>query len=88
MRMIGLLCVALTLGVSVGCASNNGSENATATPVNSICPIGGHEITSDSPTVAWKGQTIAFCCDGCHDAWNSSDNAERDEILKTALAGK
>lgn len=63
------------------------SSQVTSVPVNTVCPIGGHEITEDAPMVTYKGTTIAFCCEGCYEGWQDMSVAERDEVLETTLEG-
>ncbi|MFG0326332.1 MAG: hypothetical protein ACF8SC_03565 [Phycisphaerales bacterium JB037] len=68
--------------------ADSATQVAAATPVNTICPIGGHEVPDNTRTVAYKGHTIVFCCDGCVEAWGDEDEAGRDAILAIALAEK
>lgn len=69
-------------------AAQVAAATPTAEPVNTICPIGGHEVPDFTRTVSYKGHTIAFCCDGCVEAWGDEDEAGRDAILAIALAEK
>jgi YHS domain-containing protein len=42
---------------------------ASATPVNTKCPVSGEDIDA-SRTIVYKGKTIAFCCPDCEEAFN------------------
>lgn len=70
------------------CASNDDTTVAAAStePINTVCPIGGHVIPDDAPTATVSGTTIAFCCEGCSGAFADMTDAERQEVLKTAMA--
>jgi len=46
-------------------------------PVNTICPIGGHEITEAGGVHMFEGRVVGFCCEGCYDSWESLSRAER-----------
>lgn len=92
MRMSRVLGAAMLSGVMVmvGCASSDGAGEgaaASAEPVNGVCPIGGHAITAESPRVAYKGTTIAFCCNGCAEGFADMSEPERDAVLATARSG-
>lgn len=69
-----------------------GTRPASARPVNTICPIGGHEFQPEGHDAALtrthKGTVIGFCCDGCTSAWDSMAEAERDVVLGLAKANK
>lgn len=57
-----------------------------ATPVNAVCPVGGHEIDPGTElTHVHDGKTVGFCCEGCHEAWPEMTIAERDEALAAVL---
>ena len=84
-------CLILSGGLA-GCSSaprdTDVASEVTTTPVNVICPIGGHTIPADAQKVVYKGETIAFCCNGCYEAWQDMTPAERNETLATALSGQ
>jgi hypothetical protein len=77
---VGLVCT-LT-----GCAGNKQDRLATdAGAANSLCPMKpGCALKAGSPTVQYKGQTVAFCCNGCVSEWAQISDAERDERLAKA----
>jgi hypothetical protein len=75
--------------VALGCESAPKTAEANTPPaVNATCPVGGHEVEADAPRVAYKGSTIAFCCDHCETKFNKMTEAEKDEVLNKALAQK
>lgn len=89
-----LLALGLSLTLALpACKSNDkagaqaSSEAAAVTPVNTICPIGGHDADA-TLTSSYKGKTIAFCCDGCKSDFDGGDTARKDEVLGRALANK
>lgn len=67
------------------CASND-NTTAAAAPINTVCPIGGHAIPEDAPTATVAGNTIAFCCEGCAGAFADMTDAEKQDVLATAMA--
>lgn len=84
--------VVAAAGLAGGCAGDSsavttdepaaGLEPTTlttvsATPVNTICPIGKHEITEAGGTHRFDDQVVGFCCEGCYDAWPAMSRAER-----------
>lgn len=89
----------LTAGV-VGCASStdtaasNGASNGASTggearlasgPVNTVCPIGGHEVNPEIGTVMFQGKEVAFCCEGCLEAWPEMSDDDRSEALASVM---
>ncbi len=70
------------------CASNDDATVAAAStePVNTVCPIGGHAIPDDAPTATLAGNTIAFCCSGCADAYADMSDSEKQDVLAEAMA--
>jgi hypothetical protein len=80
---------------SEGTAAAGSATAATATAsapaspfVNTRCPILGTAISPanvpESLTRIYKGQKVAFCCDGCPQAWDKLTDAEKDAKLKAA----
>ncbi len=61
---------------------------ATATPINDKCPLSGHDVPADAQTVVYKGQTIAFCCEACVEAWPQESEEARDEMLQNLMASR
>lgn len=80
MRRTITLVAALGLAL-VGCASK-GKTTVHAKPVNTICPVGKDPV-GDAPTLltTHRGQTVAFCCEGCEEMWATWTLAQRDEAL-------
>jgi YHS domain-containing protein len=79
----------LTAGLA-GCKSADKAEAQSATtsaPVNTICPIGGHEVDT-TLTSSYQGKTIAFCCDGCKSDFDDGNTARKEEVLGRALANR
>jgi hypothetical protein len=68
-------------GQAIAAKLNEGQK--VGTPINTICPIGGHGADTMIP-VAYKGKTIGFCCGGCVEEFESMTIAQRDEVLGRA----
>ena len=68
-------------GQAIAAKLNEGQK--VGTPINTICPIGGHGADKLIP-VAYKGKTIGFCCGGCVEEFDSMTTAQRDEVLGRA----
>jgi predicted lipoprotein with Yx(FWY)xxD motif len=60
----------------------------TSGPVNTMCPIGGHDVDLAVGTHDYKGHEVAFCCEGCYDAWPAMEAADRDAMLADMLAAR
>lgn len=74
-----------------GCASDkkmsesSGDKNVVA--VNKTCPVRGGPV---DPAVheTYNGKTVGFCCTGCEGKFEKMTSAQKDEVLKKAMAGK
>jgi hypothetical protein len=69
-------------------ASNPPAAPGTKMAINSTDPFTGKVITPKSPTVDYKGYTIAFCCEqssGWKGGWERLSEAEKDAILRKYL---
>ncbi len=66
------------------------SADGFAATINRYCPIMQRSRLSATTMVdlvtEFEGQTVGFCCEDCRDAWQSMDDSERRERLKTVLA--
>lgn len=72
-----------------GCSSAQKSTHAAAaTPVNKVCPVGGHSAEGTGVTTSFQGQTVGFCCESCKDEWSKMSDANRSAKLKEAMAAK
>lgn len=52
-----------------------------AEPVNKVCPIKGNAVNTESPTRAFQGATIGFCCAGCESKWDEKTADEKTTLL-------
>lgn len=86
MRFGITLVMLLVVVIAVGGCSQSASSTAVAGPVNTHCPIMGHEVADDGGSTTWNEQTVAFCCEGCLPKWNELSNDDR--ATKLAEAGK
>jgi YHS domain-containing protein len=70
-----------------GAAARSGSEAAitqtAGKPVNTMCPIGGHDANAQL-TRTYKGTTVAFCCEGCTDEFDKGTDAFKADIVAKA----
>jgi hypothetical protein len=102
--MIGLVAgVALVAMALLGLAWANAPSHRTGSGTgsgpethivyaNTACPIMGSAIdpakVTEALTRTYKGQKIAFCCNGCPALWDKLDDAQKDAKLKAALKTK
>ncbi len=57
-------------------------------PINDVDPATGKPIEPSSPTLVYKGLTIAFCCDkspGYNGGWARMSEAEKDAFVRRCL---
>ena len=57
-------------------------------PINNVDPVTNEPITARSPTIVYKGQVIAFCCQnskGLNGGWDRMSEAEKDAFVKRWL---
>ena len=69
-----LVCTVLAFGVSGSLAADPGKSEAPAKkedaknkPINAKCPLMDGEDIDPKVTTAYKGKTVAFCCESCID---------------------
>lgn len=85
MRFIIATVLLVSVIFASGCSQSE-TTTASSAPVNTHCPIMGHEIADDGGSTVWNGQTIGFCCEGCLPEWN--ELSDDDKATKLAEAGK
>jgi hypothetical protein len=56
-----------------------------AKAVNTECPGSGGAVKADI-VAAYRGNVVAFCCDGCLMAWNTSWDAQKKDTFIATLA--
>lgn len=76
MRLLALFTLISGLTLSAGCTQTDAPTTDT-TPVNSLCPIMGHQIAETGSTTTWKDQTIGFCCKACLPKWDDLSDDEK-----------
>lgn len=81
MRLVVFFACIIGVAVLAGCSPTNSSTAATA-PVNTLCPIMGHEVAANGGSTTWNGQTIGFCCEGCLPKWDKL--SDEDKAAKLA----
>ena len=52
-------------GESWKSASQRPKPKKASAPINSECPVTGKAVKADSPTVPYRGRTVALCCNKC-----------------------
>ncbi|MBS0189920.1 MAG: hypothetical protein U0573_00195 [Phycisphaerales bacterium] len=61
-----------------------GDAKATsAAPINTICPLGGHDV-DPTITASYQGKTIGFCCQDCKQEFAGRNDQGKAEILAKA----
>ena len=83
MRFTIFIATVFAMALFVGC-SHVETPSADAAPVNSLCPIMGHEIAADGGSTTWNGQTVGFCCEGCLPKWIALSEEEKAAKISTA----
>lgn len=86
MRCFVSLVMLCGLLMTSGCADAEPEAMAVAAPVNTLCPIMGHEVTDDGGRADFDGQTVGFCCPGCIDKWEALSDEEKTASLKSPPA--
>jgi YHS domain-containing protein len=93
-----IVCTVLAFGLSGSFAAEPGKsggaakkEDAKNKPINAKCPVQGEDI-DPKVTTAYKGKTIAFCCESCIDDFKkdpekymkqiAADNKKADDAKK------
>ena len=80
---------ALTLTACSSAPKDDTAQIASFEPINTICPLGGHEVDAENPlTTTYAGHTIAFCCEGCAEAWPSETDESKQQMLSDLLAAR
>ncbi len=52
-------------GESWKSASQRPKPGQASAPINSECPVTGKAVKADSPSVQYRGRTVALCCNKC-----------------------
>lgn len=86
MRNFAALCLFGCVILMTGCADAGPEVMAAAAPVNTLCPIMGHDVTDDGGRVDYDGKTVGFCCPGCIDQWNALSAEEKAASLASPPA--
>lgn len=99
--MMKVLTAGLVLGAAAmgGCKSGccgecqtpaagdvKATEAKAAGPVNSVCAIENEDPVDESVTVAWRGQTVGFCCPGCIKEWAKLSDSQKDAAVAKAIS--
>ena len=98
--MIKALVAGLVLGAAAmgGCQSGccgecqkpaadvKATEAKAAGPVNTVCAIENEDPVDESVTVAWRGQTVGFCCPGCIKEWAKLNDSQKDAAVAKAIS--
>ena len=84
LRILSLICAALLFACSSAPENVGASPADPAVPggsartaMNAVCPMQGDEAVDESVTTEFHGQTVAFCCNRCKDAWEGLTDEER-----------
>ena len=86
---VALASLGLALPACSSTQEDDIAQTASLEPINTICPLGGHEVDAENPlTTTYKGYTIAFCCEGCAEAWPGEEETLKDEMLADLLAAQ
>ncbi|MCU0688423.1 MAG: hypothetical protein MUE97_01590 [Phycisphaerales bacterium] len=85
-RTLHTVTLAATLSVTLaltagGCQTHR--DTTSASSLNAVCPLGGEPV-DPKITSTFAGQKVAFCCNGCKAAFDSSNDAEKRRVLAKA----
>jgi hypothetical protein len=76
------LAATLSLGLLAVACQKQHSAAGTST-LNATCPYSG-QAADPAVTSTFAGQHVAFCCNGCKAAFDSSSDAEKRRMLAKA----
>ncbi|HLQ36519.1 MAG TPA: hypothetical protein VK348_01870 [Planctomycetota bacterium] len=79
------------LGASCHHTSNTSSTSSSSSAqaaMNARCPMSGEELDAQSPTEAYKGQNVGFCCTKCMAKWDALPDADKKAKLDDAGKAK
>lgn len=62
-----------------GCCEEG--EAATLSVSNETCPFSGEPVKASVQTVAFNGQEIGFCCNGCSTKFAAMSDADKATLL-------
>lgn len=78
---VGSVAAVLALA---GCSSSSkAKDDGAAMSVNKTCPIMGGDVDQGIATT-YKGDKVAFCCDGCETKFSKMTDAQKDAALAKA----
>lgn len=89
---LSVTLLAVALCSLAGCASSGSKSEAECKPadpnakpvaniVNTACPVMPQDAIDPTVTVAYKGQTVGFCCHDCIEKWEKMPDSKRDALL-------
>ena len=89
-RTLSLITAGLfLLGASCHSTSNSsGTSSSAQAAMNAKCPMSGEELDAQSPTEAYKGQNVGFCCTKCMKRWDALPDADKNAKLDAAGKAK
>src|SRR5689334_15410460 len=82
-----IMCLVLALGLSASFAADAKKSDGGAAkkqddknkPINAKCPVQGEDI-DPKVTTAYKGKTVAFCCESCIDEFKKDPEKYMKQI--------
>lgn len=88
-NMILGLALITSATVLSGCNNNKAhdtkADSMAMAAVNTKCPYSGEPANADIAS-EYKGQKVAFCCNGCKSKFDKGTDADKAAKLATAMA--
>jgi hypothetical protein len=56
-------------------------EAATLSAANETCPFSGRAVNAEVESVAFNGQEVGFCCNGCATKFSAMSDADKAAAL-------
>ncbi|MFY9345844.1 MAG: hypothetical protein WAT39_25355 [Planctomycetota bacterium] len=90
MKNLARIVLVSSLFLFAGCAGPSATDNTgrgmsdAAATLNSKCVVSGEALDAKSPTVAYMGGKVGFCCKDCVAKWNDMDDAAKKAAVAKA----
>jgi hypothetical protein len=75
MKKLLLACVSFSALFLLGGCAQQKDSTPPAGLLSNVCVMSGEPLEADSPTSAYNGGKVAFCCEKCQAKWAKLDDA-------------